>query len=278
MDEPPLTAVERTALALCTYINTHRSAKALQTAFHRQFGTRWIQAAIGHRLRFTGLEHAVGLRPDRGVLLCANHRSFFDQYVLMSVLYDHADWPRRCYFPVRANFFYEEWSGIVVNGVIGGFAMWPPIFRQRDSAHAELNKRALDEISDFISEPGTIVGMHPEGTRGKGPDPYELLQAQPGVGQVVMRSRPIVLPVFINGLGNEIVRELTSRFDPRASSERPIHCVFGAPVDFGDLLEGKPRPAQYKRVADRILAAIRSLGEIERGLRPAAPPPLATVG
>jgi 1-acyl-sn-glycerol-3-phosphate acyltransferase len=267
MEAPRLTAVERTALALCTYINTNRSAKAVQTAFHRQFGTRWIQAAIGHRLRFTGLEHAANLRPDRGVLLCANHRSFFDQYVLMSVLYEHAEWPRRCYFPVRANFFYEAWSGIVVNGFIGGFAMWPPIFRQRDSAHAALNKRALDEINDFISEPGTIVGMHPEGTRGKGPDPYELLAAQPGVGQVVMRSKPIVLPVFINGLGNDLLRELTSRWDERAPEERPIHCVFGAPVDFGGLLEGTPRPAQYKRVADRILGTIRSLSEIERGLR-----------
>jgi 1-acyl-sn-glycerol-3-phosphate acyltransferase len=275
MDATPLTAVERTALALCTYINTNPSAKALQTAFHRQFGRWWIQGAIGHRLRMSGLEHAVGLRPDRGVLLCANHRSFFDQYVLMSVLYQRAEWPRRCYFPVRANFFYEEWSGIVVNGFIGGFAMWPPIFRQRDSAHAELNKRALEEISVFIAEPGTIVGMHPEGTRGKGPDPYELLAAQPGVGQVVMRSRPIVLPVFINGLGNDLLSELTSRWDARSAEERPINCVFGAPVDFGELLDGKPRPAQYKRVADRILDAIRGLGEIERGLRagPRAPTP-----
>lgn len=267
MDALPLTAVERTALALCTYINTNPNAKAMQTAFHRQVGTRWIRAAIGHRLRFSGLEHVVGLNPDRGVLLCANHRSFFDQYVLMTVLYEHAGWPRRCYFPVRANFFYEEWGGIVVNGVIGGFAMWPPIFRQRDSAHADLNKQALDEICEFIREPGTIVGMHPEGTRGKGPDPYALLHAQPGVGTVVMRARPIVLPVFINGLGNELLRELTSRFDAQSPSERPINCVFGAPVDFGELLEGKPRPAQYKRVADRILEAIRALGHIERGLR-----------
>ena len=263
-DASPLTPVERTALALCTYVNTNARAKLLQTAFHRQFGTRWIQAAIGRRLRFVGLSHATGLVADRGVLLCANHRSFFDQYVLMSVLYSQASWPRRCYFPVRANFFYEEWSGIAVNAVIGGFVMWPPIFRQRDEAHAELNRRALDEICELASEPGTVVGMHPEGTRGKGPDPYQLLPAQPGVGQVVMKARPIVLPVFINGLGNDVARELTSRFDAKAPAERPIYVVFGPPVDFGALLDGTPRPAQYKRVADRIIDTIRALGEVER--------------
>jgi len=254
--------VERTALALCTYVNRNAGAKALQTAFHRQVGNRWIQGAIGRRLRFIGLEGAIALEPDRGVLLCANHRSFFDQYVLMSILYDRASWPKRCFFPVRSNFFYEAWSGIAVNGIIGGFVMWPPIFR--DVSRSEENKHAIDEICELIQEPGTVVGMHPEGTRGKGPDPYELLPAQPGVGQVVMRARPIVLPAFINGLGNNILSELTSRWNSKAG---PINCVFGAPVDFGDLLEGKPRPAQYKRVADRIAAEIKKLGEIERKAR-----------
>src|SRR5262249_5404612 len=181
-------------------------------------------------------------------------------------LYSHASWPRRCYFPVRANFFYEGWSGIAVNAVIGGLVMWPPIFRQRDEAHAELNRRALDESCELVSEPGAGGGVHPEGTRGKGPDPYQLLPAQPGVGQVVMKARPVVLPVFIHGLGNDLARELTSRFDANAPAERPIYVVFGPPVDFGGLLEGTPRPAQYKRAAGRDPGASRGRGGAERAI------------
>ena len=109
--------------------------------------------------------------------------------------------------------------------------------------------------------------MHPEGTRGKGPDAYELLPAQPGVGQIVMRARPIVLPVFIHGLTNDVMKEVTSFMDKKAPDERPIYCVFGAPVDFGTLLDGTPRPAQYKRVADKIRDAIIGLSEIERKAR-----------
>ena len=265
---PPLTRAERTAIAVCEYVNRNPRAKALQTAWQRNVSNPWIFAAIGARLKLIGFDEIAAMQPDRGVLLCANHRSFFDQYVLMSLLYKRAAWPRRCYFPVRSNYFYEAWSGILVNGIIGGFVMWPPIFR--DSARAELNKHALDEIAEVVREPGAVVGMHPEGTRGKGPDPYELLPAQPGVGQVVMRSRPIVLPVFIHGLTNDALKEVTSFMDARAPVERPIYCVFGKPVEFGGLLEGTPRPAQYKRVADRIRDEIIALSEIERRERAAA--------
>src|SRR5262249_28744386 len=156
-------------------------------------------------------------------------------------------------------------SGLVVNGVTGGFVMWPPIFREpwRDPARAELNKLALDEICEAIAPAGAGVGMHPEGTRGQGPDPYTLLPAQPRLGQVVMRARPIVLPAWIRGISNDFPREIRSAF----TGGDKIFCVFGAPLDFGDLLDATPRAAQYKRVADFILGEIAKLGAIERAMR-----------
>jgi 1-acyl-sn-glycerol-3-phosphate acyltransferase len=164
---------------------------------------------------------------------------------------------------VRSNYFYEEWSGLLVNGLIGGFVMYPPIYR--DAARSTENKLSIEKLAEVLHRPGTIVGMHPEGTRGKGPDPYQLLPAQPGVGQIIMRARPIVLPAFIHGLGNDVTREVRDNY--RSPPANPIHVVFGDPVELGALLEGSPRPAQYKRVADRVLAAIAALGEEERRLR-----------
>jgi 1-acyl-sn-glycerol-3-phosphate acyltransferase len=261
-DTPPRT-VERVAVAVCRFVNERPGPKNAQRLYHRVFGDRVVRASVGRRVRTFDLEHATGLDPDRGVLLCSNHRSFFDQYVLMSLLYNRASWPRRVYFPVRSNYFYEEWSGLFLNGLIGGFVMYPPIFRA--AARATENKVSIEKLAEVLAQPGTLVGMHPEGTRGKGPDPYELLPAQPGVGQIVMRSRPIVLPAFINGIGNDFAREVIDNY--RRPSERPINVVFGAPVDFGKLLDGSPRPAQYKRVADHLLAEIAKLGARERDLR-----------
>jgi 1-acyl-sn-glycerol-3-phosphate acyltransferase len=275
-----LSTVERVALAVCRFANEDPRGKAIQGWHHRWLGNPFVRAAVRRRLHIHGLEHVTGLRPDRGVLLCSNHRSFFDQYILMSVLYDQADWPRRVYFPVRSNFFYEAWTGLLINGLIGGFVMYPPIFR--DASCSDENKLSLDRLTAFLGDPGVVVGMHPEGTRGKGADPYQLLPAQPGVGQMIMRGRPIVLPAFINGVSNSVAHEFRMSYGPRARREREqIHIVFGPPVELGALLEGKPRPAQYKRVADKVLGEIAKLGTLEREKRAAgvssagacAPPP-----
>jgi 1-acyl-sn-glycerol-3-phosphate acyltransferase len=67
-------------------VNERPAAKRAQTLYHRAFGNRFVQACIGRRLRVHGLQRVVSLHPDRGVLLCANHRSLFDQYALMSIL------------------------------------------------------------------------------------------------------------------------------------------------------------------------------------------------
>lgn len=262
----PLTTVERVALAVCRFANENPRAKKVQAWHHRFLGNPFVRAAVKRRLHIHGLEHVTALAPDRGVLLCSNHRSFFDQYILMSVLYDTATWPRRAYFPVRSNYFYEAWTGLVINGLIGGFVMYPPIFR--DAARSDENKISLDRLTALLADPGVVVGMHPEGTRGKGPDPYTLLPAQPGVGQIIMRGKPIVLPAFINGVSNSVIHEFSKSYASKPTRDAAaIHIVFGAPVELDDLLAGKPRPAQYKRVSDRVLAEIAKLGERERQMR-----------
>ncbi len=259
---------ERVALAVCRAVNETDAGKQAQALYHHLFGRRFVHAVVRSRLRVEGLDAVAALRPDRGVLLCSNHRTFFDQFVLMAAIYRAASWPRRVYFPVRSNYFYETWSGLAINGLIGGFAMYPPIFR--DPSRTEDNKETLQRLTEIIAAPGSLVGMHPEGTRGKGPDPYELLPAQPGVGQIIMKARPIVVPAFMRGMSNSFAREVGGNFVPVLRHRRePIIAVFGPPVDFGSLLDGKPRPAQYKRVADRVLAAIGRLGEREREIRSA---------
>ncbi len=260
--DAPLTPFERTILAVCRFANENRAAKAAQRAYQRFVAGPFVRAVVEKRVHVEGLEEAGALSPPGGVLLCANHRTFFDQFIIAGVLETRVPWMRRLYFPVRSNYFYETWGGFAVNAVVGGLVMYPPIFR--DVKKAEHNKAALEEIASFLREKGSIVGMHPEGTRGKGPDPYELLPAQPGVGQIIMRARPTVLPVWINGLSNDFVHEVASRFRPGGDQ---IIILVGKPIDFGTLLDATPRPAQYKRVADRVRAELVRLGERERNLR-----------
>jgi len=267
-DQPPLTRVERLALAVGRATNESERAKRLQVAYLARITKTWVGPIVRRRTYVEGFDWIREAHPDRGVLQAGNHRSFFDQYLAMLVHYSvGVPWLERIYFPVRSNFFYEHPLGVAINLAIGAGTMYPPIFRDR--AKTDLNKDSIERVIRFLRTPGSLVGVHPEGTRGKGPDPYELLPAQPGIGQMVLQAHPIVIPFFINGLSNDLVADVRANYRSDIRRTRPVIMVFGKPVDYADLAAPKPRAALYKRCADRVLDAIRALGERERELRAA---------
>jgi 1-acyl-sn-glycerol-3-phosphate acyltransferase len=199
-------------------------------------------------------------------MLVSNHRSFFDQYAMLLACYmGQIHWAKTLSFPVRANFFYDQPLGIMVNAAIAGGAMYPPIYRQAE--RRAKNDEALDKMVEILQKQGNVLGMHPEGTRGKGPDPYEFLPAQPGVGKVALLAKPTVIPTFIKGLGNNIVEDVKWNFGSEARRSHAVVTVFGQPVDYADLMAEKPRPTLYKKAADRFMAEIKKLVEIEKALR-----------
>jgi len=103
-----------------------------------------------------------------------------------------------------------------------------------------------------------MVGFHPEGTRSTSDDPYQLLPAKPGVGELALKARPIVVPAFISGMGNSFWGELWSK--------RKIIAVFGDPIELPET-EGELRLSHYKRCADVFNQRIAALGEEEKAIR-----------
>jgi 1-acyl-sn-glycerol-3-phosphate acyltransferase len=120
---------------------------------------------------------------------------------------------------------------------------------------------------EFLQQQDTIVGIHPEGTRGKGDDPYTFLPAQPGVGKVALLAKPTVIPLFVNGLGNKLLQDITRSRQKGSRRQYPVIEVFGAPIDYTDLQAEKPRPTLYKKATDRFMAEIKRLSEREKVLR-----------
>ncbi len=264
-----LSKIERATLEVCRAINDHPVPKTLQRLFLEYFGSNWVTLCTRNLLRVHGLQRLHALDPPAGVLLCANHRSFFDLYVIAAVMWKaRLPWNQRHYYPVRSNFFYESWAGLGVNLIMGGGSMYPPIYR--DQSRAALTRASVAQVTELLGERGVVVGVHPEGTRGKGPDPYELLPARPGIGQMAFQSGATVLPVWINGLGNDIVRQIYANFRTGARRGSPITIVFGEPVDLSAFAGQRGRVSVYKRVSDRILDDIRLLGQYERQLSAAA--------
>jgi 1-acyl-sn-glycerol-3-phosphate acyltransferase len=259
-----LTPLERTQIRMVRASLEPGLADRTIRALQRGPGQLWIRAVTARLKQVHGLDRLPAWDPATSVVCVSNHRSFFDLYVITSELVARG-LPHRILFPVRSNFFYDHPLGPFVNGLMSFFAMYPPIFR--DKKRAPLNLAALDEVAALLRRGGFFVGMHPEGTRNRGDDPYALLPAQSGVGRVIHKARVPVVPVFVHGLVNDFVRQVTGGLSGKGP---PIHLVFGAPIELGDLLEAPESPRIYRRVADRCLEAIAALGAEERALRAAA--------
>jgi 1-acyl-sn-glycerol-3-phosphate acyltransferase len=260
-----LNRLERVARRFAELANAPRG-KWLQTQFLRSISYTWVRAGLARRMFVDGLDRLMAMSPETGVMLVSNHRSFFDQYaMLLAVWMGPVPWAKRLYFPVRANFFYDHPLGLVVNAAVAGGAMYPPIYRQPE--RRALNDEAIARMVAILSERGNVLGMHPEGTRGKGPDPYTFLPAQPGVGKLALHAKPVTIPAFVLGLGNDILQDIKWNFEREARRDHAVIVVFGDPVDYGELVTEKPRPALYKRSADLLMAAVGALSAREQELR-----------
>jgi 1-acyl-sn-glycerol-3-phosphate acyltransferase len=257
-----LTATERLIRSIARQVNERPTLKRASHAFLRTAGANWVHFCTRRLLHVTNTEVLDALSPDRGVIVASNHRSLGDMYVLSSVLLRRCDWIARLYFPVRSEYVYERWDGLFLNALLSGLSMYPPIYR--DAARRPLNRETLAFVVDELRRPGTVVGLHPEGRRSVTADPYTLLPARPGIGEIVHRARALVLPVFILGLSNDLVTQVRGNFN---RSGPPITITFGAPVNLDAYLDARPGPRQSLRIAQAICASIEALGAVDREVR-----------
>lgn len=263
-----LAPVERVALRVAEAAHG-RLGRALTTAWNLSVVSGMLWLCSGRRTRVRGLHHLAPFGPSDSVVLVANHRSFFDFFVITGVLHWRTRLcKQRVLFPVRAPFFYDHPMGIIANAALSGMRMYPPILRDRK--RAVFNRYTVARCVQELQEPGTILGLHPEGTRNKGTDPYALLPGQPGVGRVLVEAAgATVIPVFVHGLSNDLMAELTCNWT--APHERPIDVVFGAPVPLSDVRVAGSRPASHRSAVQRCMEAIAALGEQHRATREGAP-------
>ena len=243
-----LSKFEQFAFRLTRRMNRGRW-KRFWTFCQRIFGAGWIHLSTYNLMCVYGLENVESVSRARPLLLVANHRSFFDMYVVSTVL------------------FRRTSCGLLVNFAMGWWSMFPPFFAGGDNP--KLDKREFDKFSmRLLAElcregEGNIIGFHPEGTRNKGSDPYTYLRPQPGVGKLIREARPQVVPVFIAGLGNNLVRQVLGNW----RGGEPVRVHFGPAIDFTDFYDRRDSVRTYKEIADFAMSKIAELGEQDRAER-----------
>ena len=259
-----LSRFERRAFKLAHFFNTSYRTKAVYRVIQRRFNAVWVFYTVHRRLHLIGLDHVRNLAETTGILLASNHRSFFDQYVISCILYRTTRLKLEINFPVRADYFYQKPLGVGLNLTMSWMAMYPPVFRELSKR--DFNSYSVSRLVQLLRQPGAVVGIHPEGTRNTGDDPYALLKAQPGIGKMILEARPIVVPIFINGLTNDFVAQTRDNLLGRGD---PIVVVFGPPLDLAAFYDKPNKLRTHKEIADFVLAEIAALGEKERAYRAA---------
>src|ERR1043166_1017856 len=228
------------------------------------FGAGWIQISTYNLMRVHGLEHVEALDHSKPILIVANHRSFFDMYVVSTTLFKKTKWRKQLFFPVRGRFYYQNPIGMFVNLVMGWWSMYPPFFvtgRDPVPEKRPFDKYSLRRLIQLCTEgAGNVIGFHPEGTRNKDTDPYTYLGPHPGVGRLIKEANPQVLPVFIAGLGNNLPKQVLGNWF--GGDQIRIH--FGRQLDLAEFIVKKDHMRTYKEIGEFVMSKIAELGEQDR--------------
>ncbi len=225
--------------------------------------TTWL--IVRRRLQVYGLEHVRSLDPDRGIIMVANHRSFFDFFTVECALFSRTRMSRRLLFPVRADFFYDHPLGLAINFLMSGMTMFPPILR---TPHKRaFNRYGLRRCAAELEENHVVMGVHPEGTRNRHPDPFHLRAGKLGSGEILLSAPSSqVIPVFLTGLTNNFLEELRRNW--QVPEHYPIHIGFGPPIELADLYPTQGERRSQRIAVNRAMDAIRDLAESVRSQIP----------
>lgn len=260
-----LAPLERLHVELALRMNRD-PAKRWWSWCQRAIGATWIGLATRRLLRVHGLEQVREAYPDGALLLVANHRTYFDLFVVASLLHRELPGHKRLYFPVVGQYYYQSWAGIALNQLVAFWSMFPPLFAL--PTHAASDRYALDILADLCAQgTGTILGIHPEGGRNRDPDPWSFMRFQPGTGKVIHAARPIVIPTFIAGMGNDLLQQVRRNW----TGGEPIRVWFGTPMRADTWRALPAKGSTYKRITDEVMAQVRALAEADRARYGATP-------
>ncbi|MFQ5604057.1 MAG: lysophospholipid acyltransferase family protein [bacterium] len=257
--------IERVNFKVTDFINRSHWLRRPLIKIQSTFSKSWIELVTSRIVKDHGFENFKKIDPSRAVLLVANHRSFFDQFVITARLFQLYGAHHHIYFPIRANFFYDNPLALLVNLTVTLGVMYPPFVRE--GKRRQWNLYAMDLLVDILSHPDNFVGFHPEGTRNQSPDPYALLPGKPGCGELIYRARPNVVPVFLQGFPSSVWKMLRQNLSFNQETEPVVHMVMGEPMKFDEELNFTPSRKTYLSLSKKVMTRIQQLGEEERKIR-----------
>lgn len=166
---------------------------------------------------------------DGRLVLCSNHIHNFDPLILSIVF------PREVSWMAKKQLFKNKTLSYLLKK-LGAF----PVDRE------ESDLSAIKNALKVLKKEG-VLGIFPEGTRVK---EFNLKNAKPGISLISIKSRSMVLPVYIEG---------------NYKAFRKIKVYFGKPIDFSKYYDEKLGTEEYSLLSQEILQSIYSNKYKEEG-------------
>ncbi|MGQ0646196.1 MAG: lysophospholipid acyltransferase family protein [Gemmatimonadaceae bacterium] len=253
-----LTPLERLHLDVALRMN-REPFKGFWTQCQRFIGALAVRFLTRNVVRDHGFAHVADAFRRGAILFVANHRTYFDMFIVSSLVHRRLPGRKRLFFPVIGQYYYQSLGGMALNQLFAFWSMFPPLFAL--PSHADVDRYALDLLCDLCARgPGYVLGIHPEGGRNLDPDPYSFMRFQPGAGRIIHAARPIVIPVFLAGMHTNVGVQVRRNW----SGGEPVRVWFGAPVDLDAHYALPAKGSTYKRIVDDVMERVRALGEEDR--------------
>lgn len=201
--------------------------------------------------RWEGTENLVP-DDDGGIVLAANHISWFDPLVICHVCWDNDRPPR---FLAKEALFRIPVAGRIIGG-----ARQIPVYRESREAVAAV-RAAVDAV-----ERGECVIVYPEGTITRDPDLWPM-SAKSGAARIALATGRPVVPLAHWG-AQRIMGPYRKEF--RILPRKTMQVRVGPPVDLSDLAGRPMEPDVLRQATERIMDAITALlAEIRQEQAPA---------
>lgn len=201
--------------------------QAIKPEHIKRWGPTWsrrVGQVLAHGIWNTEIIGAENVPRTGRVLLAANHTGIIDGPLL------HGCIPRASHFIIKEEAF-EGWTGPLMRG-----AGQIPV--DRGSGRA-----ALQTALALLNE-DRLVGVFPEGTRGRG----DVSSAKAGIAWLAVRAKAPVLPVAILG-----TRKKGQKRSHIPGFRARLHVVFGEPFEAAPA-EAMTGRAAIQAAAERVQA------------------------
>ncbi|MCH9816260.1 MAG: 1-acyl-sn-glycerol-3-phosphate acyltransferase [Actinomycetia bacterium] len=185
--------------------------------------------------------------PGQGLVVAANHMSWFDPMVICHFMNDTGRPPR---FLAKDALFDLP----VVGPVVGGAGQIPVHRETSDAAHAV--QSAVTAV-----EEGEAVVVYPEGTLTRDPDLWPM-SGKTGAARIALISGAPVIPLAHWG-AQDVMRPYHKEL--KLFPPKTMHVAAGPPVNLDDLRPLEMDQAVLEEATTRILDAITALQADFRG-------------